>query len=74
MADFFTIWYAWYFSLFSYCTFGIKYLVRGCKIGQVQADSLATLGVFAYLGKMTRLFLSQMGINDLDEQVKDFLR
>ncbi|MBA0565348.1 hypothetical protein Golob_010232, partial [Gossypium lobatum] len=40
---------------------------------KVQADSLATLGLFAYLGRRTRLFLSQLRINDLDELVKDFL-
>ncbi|XWS20245.1 hypothetical protein CRYUN_Cryun31cG0083700 [Craigia yunnanensis] len=40
---------------------------------KVQADSLATLGLFAYLGRKTRLYLSQMRINDLDELVKDFL-
>ncbi|KAA3489273.1 Mitochondrial distribution and morphology 38 [Gossypium australe] len=40
---------------------------------KVQADSLATLGLFAYLGRQTRLFLSQLRINDLDELVKDFL-
>ncbi|KAJ4831726.1 hypothetical protein Tsubulata_038277 [Turnera subulata] len=40
---------------------------------KVQADRLATLGLFAYLGRKTRLFLSRMGFNDLDEMVKDFL-
>ncbi|KAK8678761.1 hypothetical protein V6N13_144246 [Hibiscus sabdariffa] len=40
---------------------------------KVQADSLATLGLFAYLGRKTRMFLSQLRINDLDELVKDFL-
>ncbi|KAG8494719.1 hypothetical protein CXB51_012265 [Gossypium anomalum] len=40
---------------------------------KVQADSLATLGLFAYLGRRTRLLLSQLRINDLDELVKDFL-
>ncbi|XVF86674.1 hypothetical protein PTKIN_Ptkin18bG0060900 [Pterospermum kingtungense] len=40
---------------------------------KVQADSLATLGLFAYLGRKTRLFLSKLRINDLDEPVKDFL-
>lgn len=40
---------------------------------KVQADSLVTLGLFAYLGRMTRKFLSSKGINDLDEMVKDFL-
>ncbi|KAF5453112.1 hypothetical protein F2P56_028049 [Juglans regia] len=40
---------------------------------KVQADSLATLGLFAYLGKRTRIFLSGMGINDLDDHIKDFL-
>ncbi|PIA64790.1 hypothetical protein AQUCO_00100334v1 [Aquilegia coerulea] len=34
---------------------------------------LATLGLFAFLGNRTRLFLSGMGIKDLDEQAKDFL-
>ncbi|XP_048439984.1 uncharacterized protein LOC103966463 isoform X2 [Pyrus x bretschneideri] len=40
---------------------------------KVQGDTLATLGLFAYLGRRTRLFLSRMGIKDLDELVKDFL-
>ncbi|XP_058074252.1 uncharacterized protein LOC131222995 isoform X3 [Magnolia sinica] len=38
----------------------------------LQSD-LATLGIFAFLGKRTRLFLSRMGIKDVDEPVKDFL-
>ncbi|CAN1215782.1 hypothetical protein LINPERPRIM_LOCUS372 [Linum perenne] len=38
-----------------------------------KADTLATLGLFAYLGRKTRLFLTKMGIKDLDEQLKDFL-
>ncbi|XP_024177530.1 uncharacterized protein LOC112183395 isoform X1 [Rosa chinensis] len=40
---------------------------------KVQADTLATLGLFAYLGRKTRLFLSTMGINDIDDLLKDFL-
>ncbi|KAF4350896.1 hypothetical protein F8388_008078 [Cannabis sativa] len=40
---------------------------------KVQADTLATLGLFAYLGGRTRLFLSRMGIKDLDEPVRDLL-
>ncbi|KAJ7963046.1 LETM1-like protein [Quillaja saponaria] len=40
---------------------------------KVQADRLATLGLFAYLGRRTRIFLSALGIKDLDEIVKDFL-
>ncbi|KAF5932055.1 hypothetical protein HYC85_028226 [Camellia sinensis] len=40
---------------------------------KVQENSLATLGLFAFLGRETRLFLLRMGIKDLDEQVKDFL-
>ncbi|KAK7294238.1 hypothetical protein RJT34_17125 [Clitoria ternatea] len=40
---------------------------------KIQTDSLATLGLFAYLGRRTRIFLSAMGIKDLDEMVKDFL-
>ncbi|RVX17073.1 hypothetical protein CK203_002990 [Vitis vinifera] len=38
-----------------------------------ESNYLATLGIFAFLGRKTRLFLSGMGIKDLDEQVKDFL-
>lgn len=40
---------------------------------KVKAESLAILGLFAYLGRRTRLHLSKMGIRDVDEQVKDFL-
>ncbi|KAF3673747.1 hypothetical protein FXO37_06791 [Capsicum annuum] len=40
---------------------------------KVQENSLATLGLFAYLGRETRLFLSEMGVKDLDEQTRDFL-
>lgn len=40
---------------------------------KVQGNSLATLGLFAYLGQETRLFLSGMGIKDVDEQTTDFL-
>ncbi|XAR67692.1 hypothetical protein NMG60_11002562 [Bertholletia excelsa] len=40
---------------------------------KVQVNSLATLGLFAFLGRETRLFLSGMNIKDLDEQVKDLL-
>ncbi|XP_019193743.1 PREDICTED: uncharacterized protein LOC109187841 isoform X3 [Ipomoea nil] len=40
---------------------------------KVQENSLATLGLFAYLGRATRLFLSEMAIKDLDEQTMDFL-
>ncbi|KAJ1388758.1 LETM1-like [Sesbania bispinosa] len=40
---------------------------------KIQSESLATLGLFAYLGRRTRIFLSAMGIRDLDEMVKDFL-
>nr|CAN60664.1 hypothetical protein VITISV_007188 [Vitis vinifera] len=39
-----------------------------------ESNCLATLGIFAFLGRKTRLFFSGMGIKDLDEQVKDFLR
>ncbi|CBI36042.3 unnamed protein product, partial [Vitis vinifera] len=38
-----------------------------------ESNCLATLGIFAFLGRKTRLFFSGMGIKDLDEQVKDFL-
>ncbi|XP_027125768.2 uncharacterized protein [Coffea arabica] len=40
---------------------------------KVQENSLATFGLFAYLGRETRLYLSGMGIKDLDKQTKDFL-
>lgn len=40
---------------------------------KVRADTLATLGIFAYLGRRTRLFLSRLGIKDLEEPVRDFL-
>ncbi|KAI3455463.1 hypothetical protein Pfo_012126 [Paulownia fortunei] len=40
---------------------------------KVQEDSLATLALFAYLGRESRLFLSRHNINDIDEQIKDFL-
>ncbi|KAK7381672.1 hypothetical protein VNO80_00218 [Phaseolus coccineus] len=40
---------------------------------KIRADSLATLGLFTYLGRKTRMFLSAMGIKDLDGVVKDFL-
>lgn len=40
---------------------------------KISTDSLATLGLFTYLGRRTRIFLSAMGIKDLDGIVKDFL-
>ncbi|ESW07647.1 hypothetical protein PHAVU_010G146900 [Phaseolus vulgaris] len=40
---------------------------------KIRAESLATLGLFTYLGRKTRMFLSAMGIKDLDGVVKDFL-
>ncbi|KAK3219882.1 hypothetical protein Dsin_013852 [Dipteronia sinensis] len=44
-----------------------------CHRSEVQADCLATLGLFAYLGRMTRIFLSNKGIKDLDLLVKDLI-
>ncbi|KAG9449181.1 hypothetical protein H6P81_009146 [Aristolochia fimbriata] len=41
---------------------------------KILESEMAILGLFAYLGKKTRVFLSYMGIKDLDEPVKDFLR
>ena len=41
---------------------------------QIEADSLATLGLFTYLGRRTRIFLSAMGIKDLDGVIMNFLR
>ncbi|XP_025617704.1 uncharacterized protein [Arachis hypogaea] len=40
---------------------------------KIPSDTLAILGLFAYLGRRTRIFLSAMGIKDLDEIVKDLL-
>ncbi|XP_060675784.1 uncharacterized protein LOC107428532 isoform X3 [Ziziphus jujuba] len=40
---------------------------------KIQANTLATFGLFAYLGRSTRLFLSRVGIKDVDEPIKDFL-
>ncbi|KAH1237879.1 Mitochondrial proton/calcium exchanger protein [Glycine max] len=40
---------------------------------KIQADSLATLGLFTYLGRRTRIFLSAMGIKDLDGVIMNFL-
>ncbi|PSS07411.1 LETM1 and EF-hand domain-containing protein [Actinidia chinensis var. chinensis] len=48
-------------------------ILPGKNIEEVQENTLATLGLFASLVRETRLFLSEMGIKDLDEQVKDFL-
>ncbi|XP_050231686.1 uncharacterized protein LOC126680583 isoform X2 [Mercurialis annua] len=55
--------------------FSKEIVVKGTheSLEKVQADSLATLGLFAYLGRKTRLFLSRMSVKDLDELVKDFL-
>ncbi|KAE8700663.1 hypothetical protein F3Y22_tig00110556pilonHSYRG00528 [Hibiscus syriacus] len=56
-------------------TFTIQTMIPGKSAfnSKVQADSLATLGLFAYLGRKTRLFFSRLRINDLNELVKDFL-
>ncbi|KAL7600898.1 uncharacterized protein LOC111910290 [Lactuca sativa] len=40
---------------------------------KIEEITLATLGIFAFLGRETRLFLSEMNIKDLDDQTKDFL-
>nr|XP_043623924.1 uncharacterized protein LOC122595596 [Erigeron canadensis] len=40
---------------------------------KIEETTLATLGIFAFLGRETRLFLSEMNIKDLDDQIKDFL-
>ncbi|KAI3759700.1 hypothetical protein L6452_07709 [Arctium lappa] len=42
-------------------------------INKVEETSLATLGIFAYLGRETRLYLSEMNIKDIDDEIKDFL-
>ncbi|XP_073299314.1 uncharacterized protein [Primulina huaijiensis] len=38
---------------------------------KVQENSLPILGLFAYLGRETRLFLSRHNVKDLDEAIKD---
>ncbi|XP_011072404.1 uncharacterized protein LOC105157667 isoform X3 [Sesamum indicum] len=40
---------------------------------KVQENSLATLALFAYLGRESRLFLSRHNIKEIDEQIQDFL-
>ncbi|KAJ6427510.1 hypothetical protein OIU84_022997 [Salix udensis] len=45
----------------------------GTSCKRARADSLATLGLFAHLGRKTRLFLSRMGMKDLDEHILDLL-
>ncbi|KAJ6394646.1 hypothetical protein OIU77_023788 [Salix suchowensis] len=45
----------------------------GTSCKRARADSLATLGLFAHLGRKTRLFLSRMGMKDLDELILDLL-
>ncbi|PIN20957.1 hypothetical protein CDL12_06352 [Handroanthus impetiginosus] len=40
---------------------------------KIQENSLATLALFAYLGRESRLFLSRHNIKDIDEQIKDFI-
>ncbi|XP_057790637.1 uncharacterized protein LOC131007750 isoform X2 [Salvia miltiorrhiza] len=40
---------------------------------EVGENSLATLALFAYLGRETRLFLSRHGIRVLDKQTRDFV-
>ncbi|XP_023752476.1 uncharacterized protein LOC111900819 [Lactuca sativa] len=42
-------------------------------IEKVEETTLATLGIFAYLGRETRLYLSDMNIKEMDDQIKDFL-
>ncbi|KAI7741343.1 hypothetical protein M8C21_029248, partial [Ambrosia artemisiifolia] len=39
----------------------------------VEETTLAILGIFAYLGRETRLYLSEMDIMDMDDQIKNFL-
>ncbi|XP_076894173.1 uncharacterized protein LOC143546376 [Bidens hawaiensis] len=42
-------------------------------INKVEETTLAILGIFAYLGRETRLYLSEMNILDMDDQIKKFL-
>ncbi|KAK4778379.1 hypothetical protein SAY87_018566 [Trapa incisa] len=41
---------------------------------EVKDDQQAILGLFAYLGKTTRLYMSKMGMKDEDGLLQDFLR
>ncbi|XP_057774819.1 uncharacterized protein LOC130993801 [Salvia miltiorrhiza] len=41
---------------------------------KVEEQTLATLALFLYLGRESRLFLSRHNIKDTDEQINDFIR
>ncbi|XP_039115704.1 uncharacterized protein LOC120251229 isoform X3 [Dioscorea cayenensis subsp. rotundata] len=47
--------------------------LEGSFDNQVLARDLAILGLFAFLGRKTRLFLLHMGINDIEEPLKSFI-
>ncbi|KAI3671584.1 hypothetical protein L1987_87323 [Smallanthus sonchifolius] len=42
-------------------------------INKIEETTFAILGIFAYLGRETRLYLSEMDIMDMDDQTKNFL-
>ncbi|KAI3777836.1 hypothetical protein L1987_47639 [Smallanthus sonchifolius] len=42
-------------------------------INKIEETTLAILGIFAYLGRETRLYLSEMNIMDMDDQIRNFL-
>lgn len=48
--------------------------VRSVWFFQVEEKTLATLALFSYLGRESRLFLSRHNIKDTDEHIKDFIR
>uniref|UniRef100_F6HY87 Uncharacterized protein n=1 Tax=Vitis vinifera TaxID=29760 RepID=F6HY87_VITVI len=56
-----------------YAGSGVAGIILAISCRVQESNCLATLGIFAFLGRKTRLFFSGMGIKDLDEQVKDFL-
>ncbi|KAK9054713.1 hypothetical protein SSX86_025792 [Deinandra increscens subsp. villosa] len=42
-------------------------------MNKVEENALAVLGIFAYLGRETRLYLSELNIMDMDDQIKNFV-
>ncbi|KAI4381910.1 hypothetical protein MLD38_007930 [Melastoma candidum] len=50
-------------------------LMAGIKSSddEFKAENLAVLGLFAYLGRKTRLYLGNMGIKEVDETLMEFI-
>ncbi|KAL9661625.1 hypothetical protein QQ045_026449 [Rhodiola kirilowii] len=52
---------------------GLKLTATEKLHDKVQKNILAVLGLFAYLGRRSRVFLSEMGMKDLDDQITNLL-